>query len=130
MREGEGGPGYGREPGVLIVAPRRELVVQMESDARLPGQHTPFRIQAVYGGIDYNKQRESLAAGCDVLVGTPGRLIDSLKQHILSPRRGEVLVIDEAHRMLDMGFTADLRVILRRLPPTERPQSVLFPATP
>src|SRR5260370_17419857 len=121
MREGEGGPGYGREPGVLIVAPRRELVVQMESDARLPGQHTPFRIQAVYGGIDYNKQRESLAAGCDVLVGTPGRLIDYLKQHIWSPRRVEVLVIDQADPMFDMGFIAHPRFILPPLPPPPRP---------
>src|SRR5437762_7960748 len=121
-------PGAGA-PRVLIIAPTRELVVQIESDARLLGQHTPFRIQAVYGGIDYNKQRESLAAGCDVLVGTPGRLIDYLKQHIWSTRRVEVLVIDEADRMFDMGFIADLRFILRRLPPPERRQSFLFSAT-
>jgi ATP-dependent RNA helicase RhlB len=129
IRESEPRPGHGSEPRVLIIAPTRELVVQIESDARLLGQHTPFRIQAVYGGIDYNKQRESLAAGCDVLVGTPGRLIDYLKQHIWSPRRVEVLVIDEADRMFDMGFIADLRFILRRLPPPERRQSFLFSAT-
>ena len=130
IREGEPPrPGHSGEPRVLIIAPTRELVVQIESDARLLGQHTPFRIQAVYGGIDYNKQRESLAAGCDILVGTPGRLIDYLKQHIWSPRRVEVLVIDEADRMFDMGFIADLRFILRRLPPPERRQSFLFSAT-
>jgi len=129
IRESEPRSGHGSEPRVLIIAPTRELVVQIESDARLLGQHTPFRIQAVYGGIDYNKQRESLAAGCDVLVGTPGRLIDYLKQHIWSPRRVEVLVIDEADRMFDMGFIADLRFILRRLPPPERRQSFLFSAT-
>jgi ATP-dependent RNA helicase RhlB len=122
-------PGHGSEPRVLIIAPTRELVVQIDSDARLLGKHTPFRIQAVYGGIDYNKQRESLAAGCDVLVGTPGRLIDYLKQHIWSPRKVEVLVIDEADRMFDMGFIADLRFILRRLPPPDRRQSFLFSAT-
>jgi ATP-dependent RNA helicase RhlB len=122
-------PGHGSEPRVLIIAPTRELVVQIESDAQLLGKHTPFRIQAVYGGIDYNKQREALAAGCDVLVGTPGRLIDYLKQHIWSPRKVEVLVIDEADRMFDMGFIADLRFILRRLPPPERRQSFLFSAT-
>ncbi len=105
IRESEPRSGHGSEPRVLIIAPTRELVVQIESDARLLGQHTPFRIQAVYGGIDYNKQRESLAAGCDVLVGTPGRLIDYLKQHIW------------------------LRFILRRLPPPERRQSFLFSAT-
>ncbi len=129
IRESEPRSGHGSEPRVLIIAPTRELVVQIESDARLLGQHTPFRIQAVYGGIDYSKQRESLAAGCDVLVGTPGRLIDYLKQHIWSPRRVEVLVIDEADRMFDMGFIADLRFILRRLPPPERRQSFLFSAT-
>jgi ATP-dependent RNA helicase RhlB len=130
IREGEPSrPGHSGEPRVLIIAPTRELVVQIESDARLLGKHAPFRIQAVYGGIDYNKQRESLAAGCDILVGTPGRLIDYLKQHVWSPRRVEVLVIDEADRMFDMGFIADLRFILRRLPPPERRQSFLFSAT-
>jgi ATP-dependent RNA helicase RhlB len=116
-------------PRVLIIAPTRELVVQIESDALQLGRFTPFKIQAVYGGIDYAKQRDTLAAGCDVLVGTPGRLIDYMKQHVWSPRRVEVLVIDEADRMFDMGFIADLRFILRRLPPPERRQSFLFSAT-
>src|SRR3989442_3919487 len=129
MREVEIRSGHGSDPRVLIIAPTRELVVQIESDARLLGKHTPFRILSVYGGIDYNKQREALAAGCDVLVGTPGRLIDYLKQHIWSPRRVEILVIDEADRMFDMGFIADLRFILRRLPPPEKRQSFLFSAT-
>jgi len=116
-------------PRVLIIAPTRELVVQIESDARLLGAHTGYRIVAVYGGIDYNKQREALRDGCDVLVGTPGRLIDYLKQHVWSPSRVEVLVIDEADRMFDMGFIADLRFLLRRLPKPERRQSFLFSAT-
>jgi ATP-dependent RNA helicase RhlB len=116
-------------PRVMIIAPTRELVVQIESDARQLGRFTPFRIQAVYGGIDYARQRDTLAAGCDLLVGTPGRLIDYLKQHVWSPRKVEVLVVDEADRMFDMGFIADLRFILRRLPPPERRQSFLFSAT-
>ncbi|HKZ07610.1 MAG TPA: DEAD/DEAH box helicase [Methylomirabilota bacterium] len=116
-------------PRVLIIAPTRELVVQIEADARLLGSHTGLRILAVYGGIDYNKQRDALRDGCDVLVGTPGRLIDYLKQHIWSPAKVEVLVIDEADRMFDMGFIADLRFILRRLPRPERRQSFLFSAT-
>ena len=115
-------------PRVLIIAPTRELV-QIESDARLLGQHTGFRILSVYGGIDYQKQREALREGCDVLVGTPGRLIDYLKQNVWSPRKVEVLVIDEADRLFDMGFIADLRFILRRLPPPEKRQSCLFSAT-
>jgi ATP-dependent RNA helicase RhlB len=116
-------------PRVLIIAPTRELVVQIEADARLLGAHTGLSILAVYGGIDYNKQREALRDGCDILVGTPGRLIDYLKQHIWSPARVEVLVIDEADRMFDMGFIADLRFILRRLPKPEKRQSFLFSAT-
>ncbi len=116
-------------PRVLIIAPTRELTVQIEADARLLGSHTGLRILSVYGGIDYAKQREALRAGCEVLVGTPGRLIDYLKQNVWSPRRVEVLVIDEADRMFDMGFIADLRFILRRLAPPERRQSFLFSAT-
>jgi ATP-dependent RNA helicase RhlB len=129
LREGEGPASGGSAPRTLVIAPTRELVVQIESDARLLGSHTPFRIQAVYGGIDYIRQRDSLAEGCDVLIGTPGRLIDYLKQHVWSPRRVEVLVVDEADRMFDMGFIADLRYILRRLPPPDRRQSFLFSAT-
>src|SRR5438034_1086156 len=102
-------------PRMLVIAPTRELVVQIESDARLLGRCTPFRPLAVYGGIDYAKQREALAAGCDILVGTPGRLIDYLKQRVWSPRHVEVLVVDEADRMFDMGFIGDLRCHLRRL---------------
>ena len=116
-------------PRVLIIAPTRELVVQIEADAHLLGAHTGLRILSVYGGIDYNKQRDALREGCDVLVGTPGRLIDYLKQHVWSPGKVEVLVIDEADRMFDMGFIADLRFILRRLPRPERRQSFLFSAT-
>ena len=116
-------------PRVLIIAPTRELVVQIEADAHLLGAHTGFEILAVYGGIDYNKQRDALREGCDVLIGTPGRLIDYLKQHVWSPARVEVLVIDEADRMFDMGFIADLRFLLRRLPRPERRQSFLFSAT-
>jgi ATP-dependent RNA helicase RhlB len=116
-------------PRMLVIAPTRELVVQIEADARSLGRFTPFKVHAVYGGIDYNKQREELAQGCDILVGTPGRLIDYLKQHVWSPRRVEFLVIDEADRMFDMGFIADLRFILRRLPSPEKRQSCLFSAT-
>jgi ATP-dependent RNA helicase RhlB len=129
LREPEPPPLGVAAPRVLIIAPTRELVVQIESDARMLGRFTPFRLLAVYGGIDYAKQRDTLAEGVDLLVGTPGRLIDYLKQHVWSPRRVEVLVIDEADRMFDMGFIADLRYILRKLPPPERRQSFLFSAT-
>src|SRR5713226_3244805 len=129
LREPPHPPTGATAPRMLVIAPTRELVVQIEADARLLGRFTPFQIHAVYGGIDYNKQREDLASGCDVLVGTPGRLIDYLKQHVWGTRRVEVLVVDEADRMFDMGFIADLRFILRRLPPVEQRQSFLFSAT-
>src|SRR3989442_5299473 len=122
-------PAVTGERRMLVIAPTRELVVQIDSDARLLGRFTPFRTLAVYGGIDYAKQRDALAAGCDLLVGTPGRLIDYLKQRVWTPRRVEILVIDEADPMFDMGFIAALRFILRRLPPHEKRQSYLFSAT-
>ena len=106
-------PGGAAAPRVLVIAPTRELVVQIETDARQLGRFTPFKIQAVYGGIDYARQRDTLRDGCDVLIGTPGRLIDYLKQHVWGTRRVEVLVVDEADRMFDMGFIADLRFMLR-----------------
>ena len=115
-------------PRALIIAPTRELVVQIAADARLLGAATPFTIHAVYGGIDYRKQRSAFEQGVDVLIGTPGRLIDYLKQQVYDLRSVEILVIDEADRMFDMGFIADLRFLLRRMP-VERRQSLLFSAT-
>src|SRR5579863_6216989 len=113
----------------LIVAPTRELAVQIHHDALTLGAHTGLKHSVVFGGIDYEKQREEVAAGCDVLVGTPGRLIDYFKQHVFDLRHAQVLVLDEADRMFDLGFIADIRYILRRLPPPERRQSMLFSAT-
>src|SRR5262245_60704536 len=122
-------PGKPAAPRALVIAPTRELVVQIASDARTLGQATPFTIHAVFGGVDYKKQREDVKAGVDVLIGTPGRLIDYHKQRVYDLRSVEVLVIDEADRMFDMGFIKDLRYLLRQLPPFERRQSMLFSAT-
>ena len=124
-------PASAREaaPRALIVAPTRELVVQIDADAQQLGRFTGLRSTLVFGGVDYVKQRESLRGPLDLLIGTPGRLIDYLKQHAWSPARVEVLVLDEADRMFDMGFIADIRWILRRLPPPEARQSFLFSAT-
>ena len=116
-------------PRALIIAPTRELAVQIEADTQLLGQFTGLRSALVFGGVDYIKQRESLQGPLDLLIGTPGRLIDYLKQRAWSPARVEVLVLDEADRMFDMGFIADIRWILRRLPPPEARQSFLFSAT-
>lgn len=116
-------------PRALILAPTRELVVQIEQDARLLGKHCGFTILAVFGGVDYNRQRDALRSGADIVIGTPGRLIDYLKQRVCSLEAVEMLVIDEADRMFDMGFIGDLRFILRRLPPYNRRQNLMFSAT-
>jgi ATP-dependent RNA helicase RhlB len=119
----------GSGPRALVIAPTRELVVQISEDAKLLGSGTDFTIQAVFGGVDYKKQRDNVQAGVDLLIGTPGRLIDYHKQRALDLRHVEMLVIDEADRMFDMGFIKDLRYLLRRLPPYDQRQSMLFSAT-
>ncbi|MBV8496785.1 MAG: DEAD/DEAH box helicase, partial [Gammaproteobacteria bacterium] len=100
----------------LIVAPTRELAVQIHRDALVLGAHTGLRHAVVFGGIDYEKQRQEVRGGCEVLIGTPGRLIDYFKQHVFDMKHAQVLVLDEADRMFDLGFIADIRYILRRLP--------------
>ena len=117
------------KPRALILAPTRELVVQIEADAQLLGGHCGLVVQAIYGGVDYMKQKNALRDGADIIVGTPGRLIDYLKQKIYSLKGIEMLVIDEADRMFDLGFIADLRFILRRLPPFDKRQNLMFSAT-
>jgi len=119
----------GNHPRALILAPTRELVVQIEQDAQLLGKHCGLTIQAIYGGVDYMKQRDALRDGADVIIGTPGRLIDYLKQKVYSLKEIEMLVIDEADRMFDMGFIADLRFILRKLPTFDKRQNLMFSAT-
>ena len=116
-------------PRALIMAPTRELVVQIVEDAKGLGGHCPLKVQAIFGGMDYDKQRQALRAGVDIIVATPGRLIDYAKQRVFSFDRIEALVIDEADRMFDMGFIKDLRYILRKLPPFEKRQTMLFSAT-
>ena len=124
-----GKPVKEKHPRALILAPTRELVVQIEKDAQMLGRNAGFNIQAIYGGVDYMKQRDALKEGVDIVVGTPGRLIDYLKQNVYSLKDIESLVIDEADRMFDMGFIADLRFILRRLPAFDKRQNLLFSAT-
>jgi ATP-dependent RNA helicase RhlB len=113
----------------LVLAPTRELAVQIHRDAEVLGRHTGLKQAVVYGGVDYEKQRRQLEEGVDVLIGTPGRLIDYFKQHVFDLRHAQALVLDEADRMFDLGFIADIRYLLRRLPPPEKRQSMLFSAT-
>ena len=113
-------PVRGTSPQALIIAPTRELVVQIEAEAKILGGPNGFRILSVYGGVDYRKQRERLTRGGDLLIGTPGRLIDYLKQKVYRLKSTRFLVIDEADRMFDMGFISDLRFLLRRMSPYNR----------
>ncbi len=116
-------------PRALIVAPTRELAVQIASDAEALGHHAGIRTHVVFGGLDYRKQREILERGTDLLIGTPGRLIDYHKKGSYSLHRTEMVVIDECDRLFDMGFADDLRWILRRLPHPKERQSMMFTAT-
>jgi len=122
-------PESGVNPRALVITPTRELAAQVARDASEIGEFLPFRTHAVYGGIDYAKQRDVLREGVDLLVGTPGRLIDYLKQRVYSLRDLEIAVIDEADRLFDMGFIADVRWLMRRMSHFERRQSMLFSAT-
>jgi ATP-dependent RNA helicase RhlB len=116
-------------PRALILAPTRELAVQIHSDAEVLGSATPLTLGLAFGGVDYDKQRRHLEQGVDILIGTPGRIIDFYKQHVIDLRSVEVLVLDEADRMFDLGFIADIRYILRRLPEPSRRLNMLFSAT-
>ncbi|MEO7386535.1 MAG: DEAD/DEAH box helicase [Gammaproteobacteria bacterium] len=116
-------------PRALILAPTRELAVQIHSDALILGSGTGLRMSVVYGGADYDKQREELQQGLDVLIGTPGRLIDYFRQHVYTLSHAQVLVMDEADRMFDLGFIKDIRFLLRRLPPPDKRLNLLFSAT-
>ncbi len=118
-----------RQPRALILAPTRELALQIHKDALLLGGETGLKFGLAYGGVDYDKQRKQLQDGVDVLIGTPGRLIDYLKQKVYHLRDIEVVVLDEADRMFDLGFINDIRFLLRRCPDAEERQGLMFSAT-
>ncbi len=116
-------------PRALVIAPTRELAVQIEREAHDLGRHTGLSAAAIFGGVDYREQADTLRRGVDIVVGTPGRLIDYMKQGILKTAGVEILVIDEADRLLDMGFIKDLRFVLKKLPDFTDRQTLLFSAT-
>jgi ATP-dependent RNA helicase RhlB len=117
------------QPRALILAPTRELAVQIYNDTQALTRHTSFTSLAVFGGTGYDKQRKQLEAGVDILIGTPGRLIDYYKQHVYDLRAIQVLVLDEADRMFDLGFIKDIRYMMRRCPPPNKRLGMLFSAT-
>ncbi|WP_083251109.1 ATP-dependent RNA helicase RhlB [Acidihalobacter yilgarnensis] len=122
-------PRKANQPRALVLAPTRELAIQIHKDAEALGHHTGLRLGLIYGGVDYDKQRRSLEEGVDVLIGTPGRIIDYFKQHVFDLRALQVMVLDEADRMFDLGFIKDIRFLLRRMPTPEHRLSMLFSAT-
>ncbi len=113
----------------LIIAPTRELAIQIFSDAKKFNKHCGLRLALVYGGVDYEKQRKSLENGVDILIGTPGRLIDYSKQKVFNFKNVEIVVLDEADRMFDLGFISDIRYMLRRMPDSDKRLNMLFSAT-
>ena len=117
------------QPRAIVIAPTRELAVQIHRDAEQIGLHTGLRLGVVFGGTGYESQRQMLRDGLDVLIGTPGRLIDYCKQKIYHLGAVRVAVLDEADRMFDLGFIRDIRYLLRRMPPPRERLSLLFSAT-
>ena len=117
------------QPRALVLAPTRELAIQIHADAQRLNQHLGLVFGLVYGGTGYDQQRKTLEAGVDVLIGTPGRIIDYFKQHVFDLRAAQVVVLDEADRMFDLGFIKDIRFLLRRCPPPEQRLGLLFSAT-
>jgi ATP-dependent RNA helicase RhlB len=118
-----------KQPRAFMLAPTRELAVQIANDAELLGKHTGFAVGLAFGGTDYEKQRRTIEAGIDILIGTPGRIIDYFKQGVFRLDQVEVAVLDEADRMFDLGFIKDIRYLLRRLPAPEKRLNMLFSAT-
>src|SRR5262249_11971723 len=121
------GSSGGRAPRALVLTPTRELAAQVAESARTYGTHVNLRTEVVFGGVSINPQIDALRRGCDLLVATPGRLLDLADQNALDLREVGVFVLDEADRMLDMGFIPAIRRVIRLLP--ARRQNLMFSAT-
>ena len=114
---------------VLVLEPTRELALQIEKDAEAIGKYTGLYSKAIFGGIDYKEQKNAIDIPVDILACTPGRMLDYARSGALDLSETEILVIDEADRMLDMGFIPDVRRIVGMLPPAGKRQTMLFSAT-
>ncbi|HAT2868310.1 TPA: ATP-dependent RNA helicase RhlB [Serratia marcescens] len=117
------------QPRALIMAPTRELAVQIHSDAEALSQSTGLKLGLAYGGDGYDKQLKVLESGVDILIGTTGRLIDYTKQNYVDLGAIQVVVLDEADRMYDLGFIKDIRWLFRRMPAADQRLNMLFSAT-
>jgi ATP-dependent RNA helicase RhlB len=118
-----------KNPRAIILAPTRELAIQIHKDAQLLGRHLNLKLALIYGGTDYQKQLDSLKASVDIIIGTPGRIIDFYRQNAFTLDNVQVSVMDEADRMFDLGFIKDIRYLLRRMPAPEKRLNMLFSAT-
>lgn len=127
--KGGGQVSPGRQPKALMLAPTRELAIQIHKDAVNIGRHLPFKLGLAYGGTGYESQRKEIEDGIDILIGTPGRIIDYFKQHVFNLKELQVMVLDEADRMFDLGFIKDIRYLLHRMPEPKDRLSMLFSAT-
>ncbi len=116
-------------PRAIILAPTRELAIQIHKDALQLGKHLNLKFALIYGGTDYQKQLDSLKSNVDIIIGTPGRIIDFYRQNAFTLDNVKVTVMDEADRMFDLGFIKDIRFLLRRMPPPEQRLNMLFSAT-
>ena len=124
---GDTAQGTMRAPRALVLTPTRELAAQVAESARDYGKHLPLRVVQVFGGVNINPQISSLRSGCDILVATPGRLLDLAQQRAVDLSKVQVFVLDEADRMLDMGFIHDIKRVIKLLP--SKRQNLLFSAT-
>jgi len=119
----------GKHPRALILAPTRELAIQIANDAHLLNKHAGLRIVVAHGGKDYEKQKAAIKDGVDILIGTPGRLLDYHKSRVFDLKQVQAMVLDEADRMFDLGFIKDVRYFLRRIPEPSKRLGMLFSAT-
>jgi len=118
-----------KNPRALILAPTRELAIQIHKDALSLSKHLNLKFALIYGGTDYQKQLDTLKTNIDIIIGTPGRIIDFYKQNAFTLDHIQVTVMDEADRMFDLGFIKDIRYLLRRMPAPELRLNMLFSAT-
>lgn len=118
-----------KNPRALILAPTRELAIQIHKDALQLGKYLNLKYALIYGGTDYKKQLDSLKTNVDIIIGTPGRIIDFQRQNAFTLNNIQVSVLDEADRMFDLGFIKDIRYLLRRMPDAEKRLNMLFSAT-
>lgn len=116
-------------PKAIIMAPTRELAVQIQRDAKIFTELSGLRVSAVYGGEGYESQREELNAGTDIIIGTTGRIMDYFKQGVFHLNHIQVVVLDEADRMFDLGFIKDIRYLFQNMPPPSTRVNMLFSAT-